>query len=648
MMRPNLQKPPSRQLISNITAVIILCCVGVIIYSNTFTNSFHFDDTPSIVDNFAIKSLSNIGAIWNSWPTRFITYLSLALNYHLSQLNVFSYHLFNFLAHLCAAIMVWWFMLLTFSTPVMKGQKIAKHAGLIAFFGGLVFLTHPIQTQAVTYITQRAASLTTLFYLACLSLYVKSRLLEQQGGNPTVFYCGSLVAAVMAAFTKEIAITLPLMVLFYEYCFLRTKERFNWKYPLPLFATILIIPLTMFLTKSVDFIGMRRVLEPAPGISPWQYLFTQFRVIVTYLRLLFIPINQNIDYDYHVAKSLLELPALASLILLASILTIAIRVYSKYRLISFGIFWFFLTLLPESSVIPIKDVIFEHRLYLPMVGFSFFLVSAVYYIFENKSLKPMVVILLIITSCYSVLSYRRNFVWKDELTLWNDAVLKSPQKARPYSGRGFAYSNKGNLDQAISDYNKAITINPEYADVYNNRGLAYFNKGNLNQAFSDYNKAIEINPNNAEAYYNRGNAYFNKGNLNQAISDFNKAITINLKYADAYYNRGNAYVNKGNSPQAISDYTKAIEINPNNAEAYNNRGSAYANKGNLNQAFSDFNKAITINPKYADAYNNRGVAYFNKKDYDKAWENVHKAEELGYKVNPQFIVELKKASGREK
>ena len=134
----------------------------------------------------------------------------------------------------------------------------------------------------------------------------------------------------------------------------------------------------MFLTKSVDFIGMRRALDATPGISPWHYLLTQFRVMVTYIRLLFIPIHQNLDYDYPIAKSLLELPILASLIFLGSILTIAVRVFSKYRLISFGIFWFFLTLLPESSIIPIKDVIYEHRLYLPMVGFSIFF-SGVYY-----------------------------------------------------------------------------------------------------------------------------------------------------------------------------------------------------------------------------------------------------------------------------
>ncbi|MFH1678130.1 MAG: hypothetical protein ABH914_00715 [Candidatus Omnitrophota bacterium] len=327
--------------------------LGTLIYSNTFYSSFHLDDIPSIVDNPAIGNILNLQSIWNFWPTRFITYFSVALNYHLSQLNVSSYHFFNLIVHLSSGILVWWFMLLTFSTPAMKGQKITKHAKLIAFFAGLVFITHPIQTQGVTYIIQRAASLATLFYLLSLSLYVKSRLLQQQGESPAVsrvFYYGSLIAVAMAMFTKEMAITLPLMVLFYETCFLKIKEGLSWKYLILFFATLLIIPFTMFLTKSVDFIGMRRVLGAAPGISPWQYLLTQFRVIVTYLRLLFIPINQNLDYDYPIAKNLLELPILASLIFLVSILTIAIRIFSKYRLISFGIFWFFLTLFLSQTL----------------------------------------------------------------------------------------------------------------------------------------------------------------------------------------------------------------------------------------------------------------------------------------------------------
>ena len=627
-----------------LSAILLL---GILIYSNTLHSSFHFDDIPSIVDNSAIRNILNLQAIWNFWPTRFITYFSVALDYHLSQLNVFSYHLFNLAVHLSSGILVWWLMLLTFSTPAMKGQKITKHAKLIAFFAGLVFITHPIQTQGVTYIIQRAASLAALFYLASLSLYVKSRLLQQRGESLSVsrfFYCGSLMAVVMAMFTKEMAITLPLMVLLYEVCFLKAKQRLNWKYLVPFFATLLVIPLTIFLTKSFDFIGMRRPLEDPTPISSWQYLLTQLRVMVTYLRLLFIPVNQNLDYYYPFAKNLLELPILASLILLVSILTIAIRIFSKYRLIAFGIFWFFLTLLPESSVIPIKDVIYEHRLYLPMAGFSFFIVSSIYYLFENKVLKSMIIVLLIITSCYAMLTYRRNSIWKDEFTLWNDVVYKSPKNAGPYLSRGNAYKEQGNIQQAISDFNKAIEIDPNYVDAYNNRGNVYCQQGNFTQAISDFNKAIEINPNFGEAYNNRGNVYYQQGNFTQAISDLSRAIGINPNFGETYNKRGNAYYQQGNFTQAISDLSRAIGINPNFKEAYNNRGNAHKEQGKFTQAIADFNKAIEINPNYAGAYNNRGVVYYLEREYDKAWADVRKAEGLGYTVNPEFFNALKKAS----
>jgi len=143
-----------------LSSIILL---GTLIYSNTFYSSFHFDDLSSIVDNSAIRNISHLQTIWNFWPTRFITYFSVALNYHFSQLNVLTYHLFNLTVHLSLGILVWQFMLFTFSTPAMQAQKITKRAKLIAFFAGLVFIAHPIQTQGVTYIIQRAASLATFF-----------------------------------------------------------------------------------------------------------------------------------------------------------------------------------------------------------------------------------------------------------------------------------------------------------------------------------------------------------------------------------------------------------------------------------------------------------------------------------------------------
>ena len=144
--------------------------------------------------------------------------------------------------------------------------------------------------------------------------------------------------------------------------------------------------------------------------------------MVTYIRLVFLPLNQNLDYDYPIFKSIFALPVLSSCLFLIIVLFSAQRLFSKYRLVSFSIFWFFLTLLPESSVIPLADVIVEHRLYLPLAGYSMFLVSGVYYLLGKNSLKMMVIVLTMIIGCNSVLTYQRNKVWRDDLTLWNDVV----------------------------------------------------------------------------------------------------------------------------------------------------------------------------------------------------------------------------------
>lgn len=589
-------------------SVIVLCCVGIVIYSNTFQSTFHFDDTLSIVKNPNIRDLSNLKAIWNFWPMRFVTYLSVAFNYHFSKLDVFGYHLFNLVVHLGAACLVWWLTLLT----------ISPHANLIAFFVGLVFVTHPIQTQAVTYIIQRSTLLASFFYIASLSLYVKARL--QQREKPVsntwkIYYGSSLLAAVIGMFAKEMAITLPLTVCLYEFCFLRSKKDYKRKYIVPFLIIILIIPLTMLITKSVDIQGMRRVGEDSPGISSGHYFLTQLRVMVTYLRLVFIPLNQNLDYDYPIARSLFHTPVFLSLLLLFIILFFGIRVFHKYRIISFSIFWFFITLLPESSVIPIKDVIFEHRLYLPMAGFCFFIVSWIYYLFQEKRVKFLIIILSLLVASYSIKTYYRNKVWENDFTLWNDTVRKSPQKERPHTNRGTAYQDMGNLDQAILDYDKAIEIAPYEAEAYNNRGFAYQKKANFQQAILDYNKAIELGPN---------------------------------KFAEAYYNRGRAYQIMGNLQQAISDYNKTIEIKPDYYLAYNNRGVAYQNMGNFDQALSDYNKAIEIDPNQGLAYSNRAITYFLRQEYNKSWEDVYKAEALGRKVEPGFLEDLKRASGRER
>ena len=277
------------------------------------------------------------------------------------------------------------------------------------------------------------------------------------------------------------------------------------------------------------------------------------------MRLVFVPIHQNIDYDYPISKSIFEMPTLLSLLFLTGVFIAAKGLFSKYKLVSFSIFWFFLALLPESSIFPIKDVIFEHRLYLPLVGFCVFLVSGLYYLLGSTTTYAAMAIIIIF---YSILTCQRNNVWKDDFTLWNDAIIKSPHKARPYEGRGLISFNRGGLTQAISDYNKAIDLDPKFADAFINRGMAYAKGGHENRAILDYNKAIALNPRNANAYFNRGLAYTQEGDYKQAVFDYSKVIKINPKDAESYANRGAIYYKEGDFSQALSDYDKAIDIDP--------------------------------------------------------------------------------------
>jgi len=592
--------------------IITLLFLGAAIYSNTFFSAFHLDDFQSIVSNPAIRNLWNLGNIWNYWPMRFLTYLSLAINYQVNQLDVLGYHIFNLIVHLGSALSVWWLVYLTVSILPENEKKIRENANLIGFFAGLIFVAHPIQTQGVTYIVQRAVSLATLFYLLSLSCYIKSRVLPESRLVKGYYYL-SIVAAIMAMFSKEMAITLPFMVLLYEIFFLQEKKSFSWRKFLPFFSTLLIIPLVMWLTHSVDFLKMQRVKETVTNISSLQYLLSEPRVLITYIRLLFIPFNQNFDYDYPVAKHLMQGSVLVSLFILILILVAALRLRFRYRLLSFSIFWFFITLLPESSFVPIKDVIFEHRLYLPLAGYSLFISGGIFYLWQNKNIRLIVLVLSILVALYALKAYFRNNVWKDELSLWTDVVLKSPQKDRGYNYRGFAYQANGDIEQALADFNQALKFNPKSPEAYNNRGNVYHVQKQSARALADYSQAIAIDPDDGDYYYNRGNAYQAKGDLDRAIADFSKAIEKKVKYDMVYFNRGTAWKDKGDYNRAIDDYSKAIEINPRNF----------------------------------GAYNNRAVAYFFTQQYTKSWEDVDKLRGWGTDVHPDFIKMLKEATGRQ-
>lgn len=398
----------------------LLLILGLLIYSNTFDAVFQFDDKSSIVRNPAIHNLQ-LHVIWNAHKARFLTYLSFALNYHFGKTGVWGYHLVNILIHISTGISVYLFILTLFRTPRLAAQSYLN-PNKIALTASLLFLCHPIQIQAVTYIVQRAASLATLFYVTACILYLRARL------KPTSISYWSAVAVTAAAmFTKETAFTLPLALVLLEYFFFPSHRYYPFlkraRFLLP-FLAAMAIPLwvrSSWVAEATARGEVAQFLETSE-ITPFNYLTTQFSVIVTYLRLVFWPTGFSIYHGFPLL-GLLETRTVLSLALLLLIALSGFLVRRKQPLTAFGIFWFFLTLSVESSFLPIHHLIFEHRMYLPMVGVCLIVSTLLSQIL--KSPKIFWLFLVILTLTLSTLTYRRNLVWKTDKSLWEDASSKN-------------------------------------------------------------------------------------------------------------------------------------------------------------------------------------------------------------------------------
>ena len=597
--------------------------VGILAYSGTFGSSFHFDDETSILNNPWIRNPANIGDVFSYGKTRFLTYFTFSLNYGLSGENVLGYHIVNLGVHLATALMVWLFVWQALRLPLVGDKRAAQAAPMISLIAALVFVAHPIQTQAVTYVAQRAASLATLFYVLTLYLYGEARKEELAGGSrATVFgyFAGAFVAGVLSAFSKETAFTLPVAILLYEIFFITGTTKIKWRYAIVVATILVAVPAYLVWQGKLE-------LEVSGALPADEYMLTQPRVWLTYLRLFVLPINQVLDYDFPVSKSLLDLWTLLSFASVLALLYFTLRLYRKNRILSFGLVWFFLTLLPESSILPLPDVIFEHRMYLPMVGLSMLSVYAIFdFAREWKSTVPLALCVCIV-GVLGAASYQRNEVWKDEYSLWSDVLSKTPGKPRAYLAMGRVISEKGRQSDALQYFNRAIAIDPSFADAYGNRANVLVQLGQPDAAIADCNRALALGSilklQLSRIYFNRGTAYALKNLPDSAIADLTQTIYFDPYHATAYFNRGIAYSRKGDVQNAIADYTRSLELKPGNVKVLNNRGAIFKDLGRLDQALKDCSAAIAVQPDFPTAYLNRGVILEMKGQLDLALEDLN-------------------------
>lgn len=567
--------------LKGLAAILIL---GFIIYANSFESTFHLDDINNIRDNPSIRNLSDIKAMWQFSQTRFLALYSFAWNYHYGQLNVGGYHLVNLIIHLINAILVYWLSFLIFSTPVLKDKHMPKDKIILSLAVALLFVSHPLATQSVTYIVQRMTSMSAMFYFLGLILYLLSRF-TVKGKAKTRLLIGCGISVLLACLTKENVFTFPFAIVLLEIFFLQTRPNaisFKDKRVLLIGAALISLIALGFYAYS-DYVLNPEYEDQNQGdnnITSWRYLLTQFSVILKYIQLLILPVNQVFDYNYKLVTSFLDPRAWISFTALLGLIALAIVTFKKHRIISFGIFWFFLTIAIESSIIPLQDLIFEHRTYLPSFGVFLIFVYIVYWL-TWKNIKTIgISILALVIVVNSVLTYMRNNVWKDEITLSTDSIKKSPGKGRPYNNRGDALVDEERYEEALLDFDKAVELLPKYAMAYYNRGNLYQKQKKYEQALADFNYAIRYRRNFDKAYNNRGTLYKETNRLDEALVDYDRAISLNPDYHMAYNNRGTVHILQKQYQLAVEDLDKAITLKPDFAEAFGNRGIAKIKMGN--------------------------------------------------------------------
>jgi protein O-mannosyl-transferase len=665
-------------------AVGMIAFAAALLYFQTSGYPFHFDDFFNIVDNPYIRNLGDVSLflkgleLRTNW-FRALPALSFAINYHFHGLEVFGYHLVNLLLHAGSGILVYFISKHLFVLDLRSDRALQEDetgffnrhgTPLFSLFVALIFVAHPLQTNTVTYIVERNEGMAAFFYLLGLFLFMKGSF--SRGGSKAVYLSGTGVVFFFAVLSKEIGFTLPIVLILFDLLFVcQGKEAMKKRLKIYGAVGLLLAIYLLFFLRG----GLYALLFRQNHVwTPWENLLTQANVLIRYIGLLFLPWPgwMNIDHDIRVSRSLFEFPTFMSMATILFLFLLAVYLAKKKkRLISFGIFSFFIILAPTSSVIPIWDTMVEYRLYLPVFSFGLILTvlaDSLYQFLvrrhsERFGRRVVATIAILVLALYSLFTVQRNYVFREDITLWEDAVRKSPDKARVHLGLGMAllklnrleeardvlktalgkypknfvlvyyglgqvYRDLGDDEKAIFHFEKYLRESPDDQRAYNELGSIYLRTGALEKALPCFQRALGIDPGYAPAHASLGDLYVRRGVLDDAIAQYKKAIRIDPGLTMARIRLGEAYLKKGMPEEARAEMKEAMAADPGQPEAYAFLGAFYLQEGRLEEAFQFLKKALTVRPRDPEVYNNLGVGYRKKGLIDEAIVHYQKAIEI--------------------
>jgi tetratricopeptide (TPR) repeat protein len=638
---------------------LLVVAAALLAYHNSFTGPFIFDDVRSIRHNPTIRHL------WPIWQTlrplhqggltvegRPLINLSLAINYALGGLDVRGYHALNLTVHILAGLTLLGVVRRTLLQPRLRG-RFGEAALPLALATAILWTVHPLQTEAVTYVIQRAESIMGLFYLLTLYCFIRG----VGSATPRRWYGLCVAACGLGMASKEVMVSAPVLVLLYDRAFLAGSFRESWRRRWPLYLGLAAtwVLLGLVLVSAGNF---ATAFSKARGVGHtwWQYSLNEPGVLLYYLRLSVWPYPLCLDYVWPFARTWTSIlpPAVAIGVLLGA----SVWAWKRNSVWGFAGAWFFLTLAPSSSFIPLDSPIYEHRMYLASAAVVSIIVLGLYSLAGRHSLA----VFALLAIGLGFLTWRRNQDYRSDLVLWADVVAKRPGSVRGHTNLGLAlldggkaaesiphfmdalrldpnqpivhcdlgsaFVASGAIEKGIAQYEEALRLDPNFAPARAALGDVLANQSDVRAALEQYQAALALNPNDAATHFNLAQLLARMGRREEAITQYTEALRLDPADAMAHYNLANLLAELGRETEAVSHYSAAARLAPGDARSRINLGNLFLKQAHWDDAIAAYAEALRIDPNAFEAHNNMAIALANRGDLVHAVEQFREAVRL--------------------
>lgn len=622
--------------VKSVTALspVLLVLTGLVAYSNSFAGVFLLDDYDHILTNERIRQFLPLSNLLST--TRPLVTLSLAFNYWIDnptvphKLNPEGFHIFNLLIHLLAALTLFGLVRRTLQLPSLSASCKQSAHGL-ALSVALLWMVHPIQTQSVTYIIQRGESMMGFFFL--LTLYCLNR--SAKSSKSVIWGIAAVVACASGMASKAVMVTAPVLAILYDRLFLsdtfRQVLRQRWLLHLGIAATW-VIPFLVGTVQGVLDSTPRDSVSVGFGyttVSPLAYLSAQPGVLLHYLRLALWPAGQCLDYQWEIPRATSEMlwPAIPIFLLIAASI-VAIRRRPGFAFLGA---WFFLILAPTSSFIPIKDLAFEHRMYLPLAAVITAIILLVHRVLlrwiDHDFLRRVIStgLLAVAVVALGFATHRRNQDYRSEIAMWTDVTTKRPKNARAHVNLGICLSRNNRLNEALSAYHKAVKLDPESWRAHTNLGKVLAKKGRYAEAVSSYQSAITLGANNIDIRHSLAVALAETGRMKEAMERYREVLSIDPSHPHARYNLAMILAQTKRQNEAVEQFRLHLKAHAEDVTAHLNLATTLLQLNQLDAAVTGYREAVRLNPRDATVHYYLGVALEKQRKYEEAIQSYRSA-----------------------